>query len=753
MNQCDYVMFKLQDYLDGSLLAEERLRLDKHLGACADCRQSLEMLRQTDALLGKWEDVEPSAGFLDAVNRRTGGVSQPESKSIFRHNYLRRAVAVAAVLLIGAVILLVTINREPDKEKPANIPVSPVVVPTAINPDAVAGLLEQGVLLVQQENQQTWQEMKTSGTIANNDTVKTENNRALLSLADKTQVEIGRNTVFSLKKTVETGRGVIYLREGSIYLNVTHGSVPLYVETPAGRIKITGTALRVDHQKYSIMPRISTRENYALLRKGKSFSDARMDITVVAVDEGSVVIEYKGSPQDLTAGERAAFSSETKPVKIEVPASINTNEPEGLKKAVYYYLGLMGELSEKNDVRRIAVIEAILQSYGDRIIPYLLLLLKLHYNESVEISHYKPIFTGRVLGRMGSEDLYGELAAIAQSPEYPESNRMAAAGALIAINQPSGSKIVMDILKNAGDTTTKQICISILKFWDKTGYETNSEFINILTGIIKQGVAGNELFEPAVQSLSGINDPSVLKDLYEIFDNEQDYLIAIPAARSIFLLEGRDCYVRILPKLNKLAEDDDDIVKLSVMKTIMEIEGPDAEERLLPRVHSIASASTEVFVKFTALEVAHYFRYERSVDIFMDVISAVSGNDKLLNLAIRKTAEFGTPESVEILAQASKRLIMQWMQTQHAEDDKAATLMLEALRQVENPKTLPAFREMLRDTEPDFVLSAVLAMAKMGEKSDVPALTRLLDSGGFDDYLQNEIRHAIDEIEKRTGNE
>ncbi|MBI5359922.1 MAG: HEAT repeat domain-containing protein [Planctomycetes bacterium] len=751
MNQCDNVKLKLQDYLDGALSAEERLKTAEHLKSCIDCGRALVRIKQTDALLGRWEDVKPSADFLKTVNRRINSMPCPAPETPARRRYIYPVTAAAAILILVSILLFFFArNRRYDENQP--VIGNPSAPPIIANEIPLASL-QQGSLMIQSDKQQSWQEVQNSGAIKNNDTIKTENGEATLSLADKTQIEIGRNTVFKIRKPAAQDRGALFLQEGSIYLNVTTDTRPLFVETPEGRIKITGTALRVDRRTYSILPRLSTREVFTLLREGKTFSDTRIDIIVVAVDSGRVIIEYKDSPQELTAGERAAFSQNIRPLEIEVPASINTNEDRGLEKAVNYYLGVMGELSEKNDHQTTAIMEAILQSYGSRIAPHLLSLLKTKSNEIVNINHYKPVYTGRVIGRIGSEGLYGELEDIAGSSDYSYANRMAAACAIIAINQPRGGRIILDMLKNSNDIDTKRICIDGLKFWDKIGCETNSEFIKILLSTIKQGVAGNELFYPATKSLAGISDPAALEYLYEIFSVEQDYLTVIPVARSIFLIEGMQCYGRIIPKLNELAENDDDIVKLSVMKTIMEIEGPDAEARLLPRILSMAAASREIFVKFTALEVAHYFKYGRSVDIFMDILSAVSDNDRLLVQAIQKTAEFGTPEGIDVLAESAHRLIAEWMQTHQPEDEKAFTLILETLRQVNEPKTLPAFRRMLDDTDSDFVLSAVMAMAKMGEKSDIPALTQLLQSGGFDDYLQNEIMHAIDEIGKRMAGE
>ena len=57
-------------YHDGELAAEERARLEEHLGACADCSQELEELRGISRLLCVARAPQMSQPALERLHRR-----------------------------------------------------------------------------------------------------------------------------------------------------------------------------------------------------------------------------------------------------------------------------------------------------------------------------------------------------------------------------------------------------------------------------------------------------------------------------------------------------------------------------------------------------------------------------------------------------------------------------------------------------------------------------------------------------------
>ncbi len=54
---CDELVEVLTEYLEGTLAARDRARLDAHLGVCDDCREYLDQFRATIELAGR---VDPA---------------------------------------------------------------------------------------------------------------------------------------------------------------------------------------------------------------------------------------------------------------------------------------------------------------------------------------------------------------------------------------------------------------------------------------------------------------------------------------------------------------------------------------------------------------------------------------------------------------------------------------------------------------------------------------------------------------------
>jgi anti-sigma factor RsiW len=67
---CQELVEVLTEYLDGTLGAHDRARLEAHLGVCDDCRAYLEQFEETIALAGRVDagslSPELRAGLLRA---------------------------------------------------------------------------------------------------------------------------------------------------------------------------------------------------------------------------------------------------------------------------------------------------------------------------------------------------------------------------------------------------------------------------------------------------------------------------------------------------------------------------------------------------------------------------------------------------------------------------------------------------------------------------------------------------------------
>lgn len=108
-------------YLDGRLGADERVGIDAHLEACAECRTRLSELRGVLDVLGEWPAVEASAGFTAAVRARVEAEAQAGASAwTWRWVYAGAAVVAAAVLLV--------VLRPPSP--PPSAPPTPIAQPT-----------------------------------------------------------------------------------------------------------------------------------------------------------------------------------------------------------------------------------------------------------------------------------------------------------------------------------------------------------------------------------------------------------------------------------------------------------------------------------------------------------------------------------------------------------------------------------------------------------------------------------------------
>ncbi len=65
-DRCSGTRGALSGYVDGHLNPEEEARIEEHLNTCRGCREDLESLRATVALLRSLPEVTPSRSFAVA---------------------------------------------------------------------------------------------------------------------------------------------------------------------------------------------------------------------------------------------------------------------------------------------------------------------------------------------------------------------------------------------------------------------------------------------------------------------------------------------------------------------------------------------------------------------------------------------------------------------------------------------------------------------------------------------------------------
>lgn len=103
--RCVGVNEVLNDYIDGSLPAQERLAVEDHLTHCSSCTDDLELLTRTIALLGRVPEVEVPKGFRTALHQRLKQLPAPVRKPAWKR-YASISLglpAAAAAMLIGMI--------------------------------------------------------------------------------------------------------------------------------------------------------------------------------------------------------------------------------------------------------------------------------------------------------------------------------------------------------------------------------------------------------------------------------------------------------------------------------------------------------------------------------------------------------------------------------------------------------------------------------------------------------------------------
>lgn len=102
----DRAMAAFSDYLDGSLGADEKAKLEQHLAGCAPCRAELDALQQTlDAMRGTSRPEAPPE-FMDGLREQIRVRSRGRFFGERRRSY-RLEVASLVTLVIAVLIYVV----------------------------------------------------------------------------------------------------------------------------------------------------------------------------------------------------------------------------------------------------------------------------------------------------------------------------------------------------------------------------------------------------------------------------------------------------------------------------------------------------------------------------------------------------------------------------------------------------------------------------------------------------------------------
>ena len=91
----------LLDYTSGSLSADRTAGLERHLAACAACRELVAAQKELWLTLDAWEAPEPSPHFDARLRERIAAQPAGWWQNVFAWRPLATAVAAAAVVAVG----------------------------------------------------------------------------------------------------------------------------------------------------------------------------------------------------------------------------------------------------------------------------------------------------------------------------------------------------------------------------------------------------------------------------------------------------------------------------------------------------------------------------------------------------------------------------------------------------------------------------------------------------------------------------
>jgi hypothetical protein len=126
---------ELSAYLDSQLDPAARARVERHLARCAACRQELETLRQTVALVRQLPSAEPPRSFalqpsmVRGARSTTGGASTGRPWSAFRPALAAALAAILVIVAAGGLLWPLALTGERGAAPVALAPMSREAVP------------------------------------------------------------------------------------------------------------------------------------------------------------------------------------------------------------------------------------------------------------------------------------------------------------------------------------------------------------------------------------------------------------------------------------------------------------------------------------------------------------------------------------------------------------------------------------------------------------------------------------------------
>jgi hypothetical protein len=123
---CAAILKRLSEYIDGTLDAQTRAWVEKHIAACESCKQELASLRAVVQELGDLEPVKPPVDFLEKIHERMelrSGFNKILRK-LFVPFHIKIPMELAAAATVTILVVLVLNIQQPEIQM-MKIPTAP----------------------------------------------------------------------------------------------------------------------------------------------------------------------------------------------------------------------------------------------------------------------------------------------------------------------------------------------------------------------------------------------------------------------------------------------------------------------------------------------------------------------------------------------------------------------------------------------------------------------------------------------------
>ena len=116
---CAAILELLSEYIDGTLDAQTRTAVEKHIAICENCKQELSSLRAVVEELGALDPVKPPADFLEKIHERME--TRSGFKKIFRKLFvpfhIKIPLELAAAATVTILVVLVLNIQQPEIQR------------------------------------------------------------------------------------------------------------------------------------------------------------------------------------------------------------------------------------------------------------------------------------------------------------------------------------------------------------------------------------------------------------------------------------------------------------------------------------------------------------------------------------------------------------------------------------------------------------------------------------------------------------